>query len=72
MSKFDIVTKTIKGFERDDGSARYVYNAEGEYLGQYQADCLSEEPGAEEMYLETFPGDKCFHVLTPEQMSGAL
>jgi len=69
MREFIIKTKT--GFERDDGSARYKYDKDGKYLGQYQPDVLSEEPGAGEIWLSTFEGDKCFHLLSEEQMKNA-
>lgn len=67
----EIVTKTSNGYERDDGSARYIYNAKGEYLGQYQPDALSEEDSAGELYLATYPNDKCYHTLTQDQMQQA-
>lgn len=62
------IIKTTKGFERDDGSARYIYDAQGHYLGQYQSDALSEEPDAGEIYLKTYQGDPCFHQLTAAEM----
>lgn len=65
----DSIIKTSSGYERDDGSARYVYDASGKYLGQFQPDVLSEEAGAGEMWLKTYDGDKCYHELTVEQMS---
>ena len=67
----DIVIKTRKGFERDDGSARYLYDHDGKYLGQYQPDMLSDYLSVGELWLETYPGDSCFHELTPDQMASA-
>lgn len=64
----EFVIKTRKGYERDDGSARYIYDSAGHYLGQYQPDCLSEDISASEIYLQTYLGDKCYHELSQEQM----
>lgn len=60
----EVITKTKDGFERDDGLARYIYDRQGKYLGQYQPDALSEG----EIYLRTYLGDRCYHELTDEQM----
>lgn len=67
----EVITKTRTGFERYDGVATYFYDANGKYLGQSQPDMLSDEPGALDIFLKTFPGDKCYHELTPEQMQQA-
>lgn len=57
------------GYERDDGSARYIYDACGKYLGQFQADCLSDEICSGEIWLPTYDGDRCYHELTSSQMA---
>jgi hypothetical protein len=64
-----IVIKTCTGFEQDCGQMRHKYDADGKYLGQYQPDMLSEDPTAGEIFLNTYPGDPCYHELTPEQMA---
>lgn len=71
MNHKDIITKTRNGFKRDDGSARYIYNKAGLYLGQYQPDVLSDDINAGEIWFPTYDGDKCYHTLTKEQMEQA-
>ena len=67
----EFIIKMKNGYERDDGSARYKYDKDGKYLGQYQPDMLSEDAGVGELWFETYLGDKCYHELTKDQMDNA-
>lgn len=62
------IVKVRNGYERIYLSHTCVYDKNGKYTGQWQPDMLSEEPGALDLWLSTFPGDKCYHELTKEEM----
>lgn len=67
----EIIRKS-HGYERDDGSARYIYDTQGRYLGQFQPDMLTEDFGdLGEIWLPTYDGDRCYHELTQSEMAGA-
>lgn len=69
--RIEDIIKTRSGFERDDGSARYIYDGAGKYVGQYQPDMLSEDPASGELWLQTYPGDPCYHELSDVEMRSA-
>jgi hypothetical protein len=72
MTIKEYITRRGTGFERDDGAARYIYDRDGKYLGQYQVNCLDTDgSGPPELWFATHPGDKCYHELTEKQMEEA-
>ncbi len=64
--------KTLGGFEILYDSHTMSFDKNGRYRGQYQTDCLSEEPGVGQIFLATFPGDPIYRELTPEEMAQAI
>jgi len=66
------IVRTFSGFEQETGLARSVYDADGRYLSQYQPDMISDDPHAGDLWLPTYPGDRCYHELTAEQMASAF
>lgn len=61
---------TNSGYEQDWGSHRLVWDNAGKYIGQWQPDMLSDEPGCGDIFLKEHP-DCSVPNLTANQMSAA-
>jgi hypothetical protein len=64
------IRKTNIGYILLTPNHRNLYNKDGKYIGRYYSESLHE--GILWKWLETYPGDPCYHELTEEEMTNAI